>query len=465
MGPTAATSPPRPRGSGPEVVSVATGDATLRFRIRGDRAQWLFTRSRGDRTNPMVDVPGSTPPPRSAGTAAGPSLLAAPTPTQVRPQAQPGADDSQGKRALLLSPFSWQWELEGADAGLQPLLAALQATRDYQPEHGGRIDVREDRLGTTADGLVTIVEEIDLDVMSSWASYDYVYMLTHGGFVCEVGTGARSQPSASSSCTTALMTSWSRGSVAQDILAELESDTPGSDARAQERADRLGRRGIETGWIAVDAAEGQRYPAVEATGLTFRRADQAAAEAFNDGGTELPPGGIIGGPLVVLTSEFFRDTYRGGLTDSLVFLNACSSGQQADLLQALSGPGTGVIGWNRPMYLDAASAAATTISTALLTGDDGDRPSGGLRMKAALDTVDGEVRDSVRASVSGDAPSPLLGIVGDRMGDPTTGATLDRRGNDDVRIRELPRLVDDEGVELGRRSTARPTTARTTTSS
>lgn len=434
----------------PEVVSVATGDATLRFRIRGDRAQWLFTRSRGDRASPMVDAPSSAPPPRSTK-APDPAVLAMPTPPQAQAQvqAQPDTAEDQGKRALVLSPFSWQWELEGADSGLDPLLDALASTRDYQPANGGRIDVYEDRLGTTADGLVTIAEEITLDVMSSWRSYDYVYLLTHGGFVCEIGKGAQSQPAGAGACTTALMTSWSRAAVTQDILGELESDSPEGDARAQELADRLGKSGIETGWIAVDAAAGQRYPAVEATGLTFKRADQASAEAFNDGGTELPSGKIIGGPLVVLTSEFFRDTYSGGLTDSLVFLNACSSGQQSDLLQALSGPGTGVIGWNKPMYLDAATAAATTITTELLTGNDRDRPSGGLRMKAALDTVDGDVRDAVRASLSGGAPSPLLGIVGDRMADPTTGATLDRHGNEDVRIREIVRLVDDDGAELG----------------
>jgi hypothetical protein len=122
---------------------------------------------------------------------------------------------------------------------------------------------------------------------------------------------------------------------------------------------------------------------------------------------------------VVLGADFFRDQYPGGLTDSVVFLNGCSTfGPGAtDLADAIRGSGSVVLGWSRPVGSAAAQGASLAVYEELAGHG---RPVGD-----ALEHVGSLVTDT-------DANSTLT----------STGRAL----GGDVRIREV---VDFESAASG----------------
>ena len=63
---------------------------------------------------------------------------------------------------------------------------------------------------------------------------------------------------------------------------------------------------------------------------------------------------------VLLGADFFRDHYRGGLTDAVVFLNGCSTfgAGATDLADAIRGSGSVVLGWNKTVSTTGAYDAA-----------------------------------------------------------------------------------------------------------
>ena len=65
----------------------------------------------------------------------------------------------------------------------------------------------------------------------------------------------------------------------------------------------------------------------------------------------------------LLGADFFRDAYRGGLDDTVVFLNGCATfGPGAtDLADAIRGDTSVVLGWSRPVDNIAAEAAAAAL--------------------------------------------------------------------------------------------------------
>lgn len=65
----------------------------------------------------------------------------------------------------------------------------------------------------------------------------------------------------------------------------------------------------------------------------------------------------------LLGADFFRDAYRGGLDDTVVFLNGCSTfGPGAtDLADAIRGDTSVVLGWSRPVDNVAAESAAAAL--------------------------------------------------------------------------------------------------------
>lgn len=73
---------------------------------------------------------------------------------------------------------------------------------------------------------------------------------------------------------------------------------------------------------------------------------------------------------VVITADFFRHTYPGGLDNTVVFLNACESfgAGSTDIVDALRGNTSVVLGWDNPVQGSDAVAAALAIFEHLSDG-------------------------------------------------------------------------------------------------
>lgn len=86
-------------------------------------------------------------------------------------------------------------------------------------------------------------------------------------------------------------------------------------------------------------------------------------QALQDMGLEISVGETTGREYVVITADFFREAYGSGLQDTFVFLNACQTftSQTSDMVDALGGSSSVVLGWSAPVYADEAEAAAVKL--------------------------------------------------------------------------------------------------------
>lgn len=410
-----------------DVASVATGEEALRFRVLGGRGRWIFVRTAGS-----VVTLGAPAPPRprsSAGVRA----------TSVRPTARPilqGTTKGQIKKALLLSPFRWQWELEGLDDGIADIAEALRA-RDYED----RVTILAERLDPTDPSRTTA--EIGLSAFTSWGDYDYVHLLTHGGRACNPR----------GFCMTAVLTPWT-----EDLVASARA---GAEAAGNRKlAELLDRVGVETAKVQIEVPE-ERIPTLgpgqesrQDVPLTERDRPESERTVRT-----------MTGPFILLTSQFFRDTYDGGIDDAVIVISACSSGVEGDLLRAVQGDNTAVVGWRSTMSLPAAAAAGTLIAQTLVEVDEELEDDSGLTVEQAMqrirDRIDQLAQDppdfracadprdaETRARCDLASRAQVLGVVNDMPADPATGASLVVLGEESIRAREIVYLVDEEGREL-----------------
>lgn len=446
------------------VVSVAHGREALRYRVEGGRGHWIFVETAATAMEPAHSAPlheaGAT---ASAGFPARSGILAPAAGTHSHgagpgenarrhaqalgngitrllghgiaglfPAAQAQTTRGQIKRALLLSPFRWQWQLEGLDDGIEDIERALKA-RDYR------------------DGVDVMVEALDpadparmaagpgLPSFTSWGKYDYVHLLTHGGRACNpLGH-----------CMTAVMTPWTRELVSG---ARAGADAAG-DADLKLLLDRVG---VETAKIQLHVPRDK---------VPYLGPGQESREDTVDGEAR-----TLTGPFILLTAQFFRDTYKGGLDDAVVVVSACSSGVDNDLLEALQGDNTAVIGWRGTMSVPAAAAAGTLIAETLVEVDEEVEADSGLtveqamqRIRDRLDALAADPPDFRACANPADAETQarcdiasqgqVLSVVNDTPADPVTGASLAVIGTESLRAREIVYFVDDEGKELHEGST------------
>jgi hypothetical protein len=87
--------------------------------------------------------------------------------------------------------------------------------------------------------------------------------------------------------------------------------------------------------------------------------------------------------LVLLTADFFRHEYKGGLQDTLVFFNACETltGGATDLADAIRGTTSVFFGWNETVSSDAAVQVAEALYK--------DLGEGGYPADIAFDRLEG----------------------------------------------------------------------------
>ncbi len=226
-----------------EMAELGADDLVVRFRLEGGREHWIFTRD--------ALATRST---RFA--AAAPATDAA----RARRLAYVVGDDSEQKRALVLSPF--QWDLK--DAG-DEVADVLSGTRGYE---GGVTYLTNDSEGA---------RNVDVGSFQGWGSYQVIHVESHGGVLCDP-----------SPCT---------AGIAARALSDAES-----------KAAKLGKLTVEGGSVGVSPL----------------------------------------GRFLILTADFFRFQYQGGLDDTLVLFNSCKNYSSAatDLADALRGSTSVFLGWD-----------------------------------------------------------------------------------------------------------------------
>ena len=409
------------------VVSVATGPEAVRYRVRGGRGHWIFVGTAGTVATLGAPSFGLTRPAGSSALETGP--VGGAVTAALLPPTQ-GAAGSRLKKALLLSPFRWQWEIEGGNDGMDEVAKTLRA-RDYED-----VTLWTERLDPDYPGQTT--GEIGLAAFTTWNRYRYIHLLTHGGRACDK-QGA---------CMTTLMTPWSEAMVSR---ARAGAEASG---RA-ELIELLDRVGVETARVRIEGVTPDQIP------RPFR--PQPLPPPPDP--SEPEPIGSLTGKIMLLTPPFFRDTYKQGLDSSVVLLSACSSGYIADLMSAIQGTHTVVIGWNNKMSLRAAAAAGVLVAKTLVEVDELIEDDSGLSVEQAMvriraklweialnppspGTCDYTSDPDVQARCDLASRAKVLSVINDALADPVTGASLVLAGDSTVRAREIVYLLDQAGREL-----------------
>ncbi len=131
--------------------------------------------------------------------------------------------------------------------------------------------------------------------------------------------------------------------------------------------------------------------------------------------------GQSGTTYVVLTADFFRNEYNGGLDNTLIFVNSCEilGVQATDIADALKGTSSVFVGWTESVFVSDATAAAVAFYTEL--------SEGGYTVDVARDLIG----DLALGEATGPHPAPSLMVGG-------------RTDGDGLRIRDVVRVMHPE---------------------
>lgn len=292
-----------------EVAEVQVGQTSVRLRLHGGRPIWASRTAIDGEL--LRSAPGH---PRFGPITGAPAV----------PAAQVVGESGEGKHALILSPYYWEfndwrvlWEAQ-----------QISKVRHYRREDGGTVTVfanAERNLPLDAsipDSLSFKGFDIDqggtveLEHFQSWDRYDYVHLSTHGDEVCD-STGSGSP--GGGRCYTSIS-----AGTRLDPAREMEA----------------------------------RYAAVYGAAVEYRALRTVDAPCVSSDADDLLDGlpsdcpirqSSVDNPPVVaslkLETDFFRFTYPGGLENTIVWLDACESHKNGDLPRALQGKGSYIMGY------------------------------------------------------------------------------------------------------------------------
>ena len=395
----------------PQVVEAGAGAGTVRFHVAGELPRWLFLVT--SLTEGLVGAPPGIPSGELHD--AVPVLAAA-----ALPAVDAGAGGDERRSAKVVSPFEWEWSFKGIDSRLAAFSRTVARVRDY-----------EDRVSVVSDTLEArqVRRSSTLADFQDWDQHDLVHVFTHGGYWCPEGLerspdcGAR---------RVGLLTMVRP----EDLAAQLGEPIEAVDDSLPEAVLRSG--GFETGRTLVVADRGvapDELPNVPSAPFGYEE-----YESYTSGRT-----GYAAGRWVVLTADFFRAAYPGGLRDTVVILTSCSAGGGSDLQRVLAGEGSAVLGWSEPVKAVIGAGVALRMAELLVARDDEGGPdAGGLAAGVALDRL----REEVEAGERLGPGVPLLQVQGGQVVDDDGEAAFGLVGDEDARARQVPYLLDAEGEEL-----------------
>jgi len=298
------------------VVEVIYDQTALRFRLKNGPPLWLYNAD-AIYQNTKMGL-GTAPPNQSKKLILNPGL-------------QTGSDDGPigksekgiepKKKALLLSPYLWDFETDETE-----VVKLLLGKKNY--DCAGCVVVKKNQA--KGDQNVT------LNDFKNWGDYDLINLSTHGSQVCKQGK-----------CVTSLSTgvyypfpyldTITMGPF-PDTLGVLESEP-----------------GVRYGISASPAC--QAYRQALNSGELDEEGRASVEKAYQDRNCEFLSNKLWQS----VDDNFFRYHYQSGknpLDDKFIFLNACQSMIDKSLAEIISGDNTTVLGWTESIDAFIASQVA-----------------------------------------------------------------------------------------------------------
>ncbi len=405
------------------VAEVISDAITVSFRVEGAIPVFVYV----DPTEggliegavPPVAVADPVPgPPRPSMQAPGSQFTGCPPMTDARADGQPGPVGMTGepKNALILGPWKWQMDWD-----VDTLTGLLQVgNSDYaRPGGGVTATMTEDGDPQTADrpsAFVSTAEPaVRLEDFCGWERYETIIVKTHGRTVCEEAR-----------CHTSL--SVGRFAETEDVL----------------RAYAGGATGVTFGTSEYGNLLQVLTPAQVQACIERLEVDEPDPSAQDDCLTKLPSAGHL-----LITPDFFRANYAGGLKDRLIFLSACQGMKGGELARAIRGSGASsggaILGFDKIIQTSISNRVlelfADWVGSGRAIDEDAVR-----KLNAIVDSLEGSA--DVAGQIEGDfTPEEMADVVPDG-----SGVT---RGADIVSLhteRGGPELVDNGTVHVDGRT-------------
>lgn len=383
----------------PDVEWVMADEEAVRFQPAGGRPTWIISAEAfwpGTRS-----VPGELP--------------------QGADQADAVAGKNEDdftkkplKKALILAPFQWEF---GSDE-LTKVKEELTGVKDYSCP--GCVVTRVGQGGT---------ESINYNAFMDWEEYQLIHVSSHGTQLCD--------PAASGpTCVTAILTGW-------QML--MSPEALGEYWHQQSLLPTWRPRGVELAWF-MPSSSCERPPIMVDPSTGQAGNIENPIRAGTDAYARLCGDFLARDPILkeVVTDDFFRSRYKGGLPDKIIFLSACQSMKDPRLANHLaSGGNTAVLGWTETVDNSDAIKVAEEFYSYLLDilpaaqAANGSGSSGGaFRVKDAYDRAKKEMGEGI----FGITGSGIVRGPGGTIRHAGTGGDLIKGGSQVKRARELVAL-------------------------
>jgi len=314
-----------------DVVEILSEPEGIRFRLKNGPPLWVI--------NAAAVTIGSKAP----GAAKTTSINLVLGPSSPKYQSGNGDDGPIGesehgvepyKKALLLSPFFWDFDGDETDVVKFTL---EKSHRNYSCDKCEVVvkkntvpDKEYDESGEAYEFLKTfnINYEVSLDDFKSWNDYDLIHVSTHGIQVCEDAI-----------CAGMLMTGIFVD--VSDYQSALERYTP--------------ETGVAWGTMAVPGC-GTLEETIKDKETSAQELEEAVTKWGNKGCDAFQ-----NRYWQLVTPDFFEYHYQnsnGSLNEKMIFLSACESMKDLTLAKALAGENTTVYGWTEAVNAGGGATAA-----------------------------------------------------------------------------------------------------------
>ena len=384
----------------PGVADVAFDAITVRFRVEGAVPVFVFA----DPTDGGL-LEGAFPPLEvgqvSSPVGASPEFTGCPGFNDVRADGQPGPVGEAGKpkKALILGPWKWQmdWDVDELITKI-----ALPTGKYARPGGGVTTVMTNDGNPQTADTpsafLYPDEPAVRIEDFCGWEQYDTIILKTHGRTVCEEAR-----------CHTAL--SVGRFAEQRDALEAYAGRAQGVTFGTSEYGNLLQTLTPAEAQACIDRLE----------------VDEPDPSAEDDCLEKLGRAGHL-----LVTPDFFRANYPGGLKDRLIFLSACQGMKGGELARAIRGTGVShggaILGFDRIIQTSVSNKVLVRFADWVGTGRAID--AGALReLNGLVDDYAGNA--DVAGQIEGD-------FTAEEMADLVPDGSEVARGSDIVSLHTAP---------------------------
>lgn len=441
----------------PEVVYTEVLGTGVRYRVEGGRPAWVYPRDElaHHSIDTGIDQEGVEPGAQVSTAPVGPSLTQAVSqigrwlgPPRAYAQSVDEADRhgvaaeivGRGKRALILSPFEWEWLLKRQEHTAEAMARLAAYIKDYQPEHGGEVVFHADVYQFEDNPVgpqqrVLLSDEVQFADFLKWDTFNTVVLATHGTrHRCsrEPPVGGKKIPV----------------DPADSPAGDTSDDCPLIWAGRAKQSDYGAYVGVEI--VSFVGMEYREFP-----GLTRPEAAQCVEDLHSwrqAGKKGLEPTTLDGKPcrlgqergkdMIALWTPFFEAQYPGGLNNVILFLASCRSAVNDVLLKQFAQKGNKQVA---VFGFDDAVAAVDGFRLAYKMIELIEKGVDNQGILKALKEMDRSRTTHLRGRAL---------ALGDEVL-PATPAELIEVSENRTHGRDIVMLVDAAGTELGNESTVR----------